>query len=140
MQAMPLGQDDVTKLSDSEIEQRFKTSGWGSPHFMALVEERQRRQLIAVHSILERSEKLAGKLEQQMDKLLGVAEAQKLLAAKLERQTNRLICLTYVLVFLTAALFAVAFAQTRIMLNENAATHPAGIDTSQHDQTPSTNR
>jgi TolA-binding protein len=77
---------------------------------------------------------------QQMDKLLGIAEAQKLLAAKLERQTNRLICLTYVLVFLTVALLAAAYAQTRVMLKEVATTHQPEIETSQHGHTPSTNR
>lgn len=38
-----MGQDDVAKLSDTEIEQRLKTSGWGSPHFAALIAERQQR-------------------------------------------------------------------------------------------------
>jgi Rad3-related DNA helicase len=95
-------------------------------HYIPISAHNERFQLARVAleiRIAEDAAQAATKLEQQvdrfvqqMDKLLGIAEAQKLLAAKLERQTNRLIYLTYVLVFLTVALLAAAYAQTRVIL------------------------
>ena len=114
-------------------------------HYIPISAHNERFQLARVAleiRVAEDAAQAAIKLEQEVDKLLGIAEAQKLLAAKLDRQTNRLICLTYVLVFLTVALLAAAYAQTRVMLKdkEAATTHRLAIETSQHSQTPSTNR
>jgi len=41
----PLGEYDVSKLSDKELDAKIIESGWASPHFIALSQERQRRQL-----------------------------------------------------------------------------------------------
>lgn len=75
-----------------------------------------------------------------IDVIAAISEEQAESADKMERQTNKLISLTYVLVFLTVALFAVAFVQTRIMVKEYSSTNPPRINTSQHYQTPSTNK
>jgi hypothetical protein len=120
-EAMPMGQDDLSLLPDVEIERRLRVSGWDSHHSKALRHEQQRRQLSTINSVLERSEKLASRFEQQMEKLLGISEAQRQLAEKLERQTLTLIRLTYVLVALTAILFIVAIVQTRIMVKEGVS-------------------
>lgn len=112
-------------------------------HYIPISAHNERFQLARVAleiRVAEDAAQAATKLQQQVDKLLCIAEAQKILAAKLERQTNRLIFLTCVLVFLTFALLAVAYAQTRVMLKEAATTHRPAMETSQHGHTPSTNR
>ena len=42
---MALGQYDVSQLSPEKLEAELTKTDWGSPHFMALTQERQRRQL-----------------------------------------------------------------------------------------------
>jgi hypothetical protein len=38
-----MGQDDVRKHSDEELEHQILHAGWNSPHYTALIQERQRR-------------------------------------------------------------------------------------------------
>ena len=42
---MALGQYDVSQLSTEQLEAELAKTDWGSPHFIALTQERQRRQL-----------------------------------------------------------------------------------------------
>ena len=39
------GEYDVSKLSPEKLEAELAKADWGSPHFIALSQERQRRQL-----------------------------------------------------------------------------------------------
>lgn len=50
MEQLPIGQDDVRKHSDEELERRILHAGWGGPHYTALIQERQRRQLQKLQS------------------------------------------------------------------------------------------
>ena len=97
--------------------------------------------------ISENAEKSAENLTGQTNRLVSevaglvlIAEDQKQLAAKLEQQTNKLIRLTWGLVGLSVALFAIASGQTKIMLKENAQSYIQHIDAGQSKQAPSTNK
>lgn len=50
MDQLPLGQDDVTRHTDEELERQILHAGWGGPHHTALVAERQRRQFQALQT------------------------------------------------------------------------------------------
>ena len=41
----PLGEYDVSKLSDGDLDAKIAQADWGSPYSIALTQERQRRQL-----------------------------------------------------------------------------------------------
>lgn len=60
--------------------------------------------LVEIHAVLDRSEKLAGRFEQQMGKLLTVVEQQRVIAESSDRQTRKLVGLTWGLLVLTVVL------------------------------------
>jgi len=88
-------------------------------HIRSLIDQKEsekrhlelQERLSAMHAVLDRSEKLAGRFEQQMDKLLTVVERQMMFAEKLDRLTRHLVGLTYVLVILTITLVAFAIKE-----------------------------
>jgi hypothetical protein len=102
---------ELVEATDEQLREKLAGALPTSAMWFGVTAEIQRRQLITVHSVLERAEKQTGRLEQQVDKLLTIAEAQRLLAVRLEGQTNTLIWFTralcgftVVLVILTAGL------------------------------------
>jgi hypothetical protein len=69
-----------------------------------------------------------------------IAQQQAEAADKLQRQTQWLIYLTWALVFLSTALLATAFIQTKIMFKQDAETHIQHVQASQPDRNPSTDK
>jgi predicted nuclease with TOPRIM domain len=92
--------------------------------------------LSGMHTVLDRSEKLAGRFEQQMEKLLTVVEQQRLLAEKLDHQTRTVVRLTWGLFVLTGGLFILTVA---LLIKEMTSGPHAGTEPSQHVNQPATN-
>ena len=60
--------------------------------------------------LAEDADRRAGMLQQQVEKLVGIADVQRVLAEKLERQTNKIIVLTRLLVVFTIVLIILTIA------------------------------
>jgi hypothetical protein len=119
---------ELAESNDEQLREKLAGAQPASSTWFGVTAEIQRRQLIAVNSVLERSEEQTRGLGQTMRELREIAEAQKRFAAKLDGQTSMLIRLTWGLVVLSIALLAVAIVQTRVMFKQDAEAHAEHID------------